>query len=112
MIRWSLNRPMVLEEAQIMPDGAGGHSAAWVGLGTLWTELRAGSGREMSGENAPQGQMTYRIYLRAAPQGSPQRPRPDQRFREGERVFQILSVSEADPLGAFLLCHAREEVPA
>jgi len=56
--------------------------------------------------------MLFRVYLRAAPQGSPQRPRPDQRLREGERIFTILAVSEADTAGAYLVCHAREEVPA
>lgn len=112
MLRLSLNRPMALEEAQIAADGAGGHARSWVTLGTHWTELRPGSGRELRGEIVPQGQMAFRIFLRAAPQGSPQRPRPDQRFRDGERTFRIVSVSEADPLGAYLLCHAREEVPA
>lgn len=112
MSRYSLNRPMALEEAQYAPDGAGGHSLQWVALGTLWTELRAGGARETRSEIAPLGQMLFRVYLRAAPQGSPQRPRPDQRFREGTRIFHILAVSEADPLGAFLLCHAREEMPA
>ena len=112
MMRYSLNRPMALEEAQVAPDGAGGHALYWSSLGTLWTELRPGAGREVRGEIAPEAHMQFRVFLRAAPQGSPQRPRPDQRFREGERVFRILSVSEADPLGAFLICHAREEVPA
>jgi len=112
MLRYSLNRPMALEEAQIAADGAGGHDTTWATLGTLWTELRPGSGREMRGEIATEGRMLFRIFLRAAPPGNPQRPRPGQRFREGERIFHILAVSEADPLGAFLICHAREEVPA
>ena len=56
--------------------------------------------------------MLFRVFLRAAPQGSPQRPRPDQRLTEGDRVFTILAVSEADAAGAYLVCHAREEVPA
>lgn len=111
-MRYALNRPMVLEEVATTPDGAGGYTSTWTELGTLWAELRAGSGTQQRGTIAPEGRMSFRIYLRAAPQGSPQRPRPDQRLREGARVFTILAVSEADPQGAFLLCHAREEVPA
>ncbi|MCL4676897.1 MAG: head-tail adaptor protein [Pararhodobacter sp.] len=111
-MRYVLNRPMLLEEAVITPDGMGGYSTAWSALGTLWAELRAGSGTVRRGAIAPEGRMSFRIYLRAAPQGSPQRPRPDQRLREGGRVFTILAVSEADPQGGFLVCHAREEVPA
>lgn len=112
MSRYHLNRPMILEEAQVLPDEAGGYTLEWQALGTLWTELRPGAGRERRGEIAPEGQMLFRVFLRAAPQGSPQRPRPDQRLREGTRLFRVLAVSEADAAGAFLICHAREEVPA
>jgi Bacteriophage head-tail adaptor len=109
---YALTRPMVLEEAGTTPDGAGGYTTSWAALGTLWCDLRAGSGSERRGLIAPEGRMLFRIFLRAAPQGSPQRPRPDQRLTEGNRVFTILAVSEADPAGAYLVCHAREEVPA
>jgi len=112
MLRLSLNRAMNLEKPETLPDGAGGYAVAWVTLGTLWTEVRPGAGRELRGEIVAQAQLACRIFLRAAPQNSPQRPKPDQRFRDGERVFRIISVSEADPLGAYLICHAREEVPA
>ena len=109
---YRLTRPMVLEQPSTVPDGAGGYSTSWAALGTLWAELRAGAGSERRGLIAPEGRMLFRVYLRATPQGSPQRPRPDQRLREGARIFTILAVSEADPSGAFLVCHAREEVPA
>ena len=111
-MRVTLNRPMMLEEAVTAPDGAGGFTTSWVALGTLWAELRPGAGRELRGTIAPEVRMLFRVYLRAAPQGSPQRPRPDQRLREGARLFTILAVSEADPAGAYLVCHAQEEVPA
>lgn len=107
-----LNRPMVLEEAVSLPDGAGGQSLSWVALGTLWAELRPGPGSERLGPIAPEGRLSLRAFIRAAPQGSPQRPRPDQRLREGARVFTILAVTEADPAGAWLVCTLREEVPA
>ncbi|WP_417587533.1 head-tail adaptor protein [Pararhodobacter oceanensis] len=109
---YALNRPLVLEEAVTTSDGTGGYTTAWHALGTLWAEVRARSGSERRGVIAPEGRMLFRIYLRAAPQGSPQRPRPDQRLRDGARIFTILAVSEADPQGAYLICHAREEVPA
>ena len=31
-----LNRRLTLEEAQRLPDGAGGQTLSWVALGTLW----------------------------------------------------------------------------
>lgn len=109
---YAANRPMVLEAPNVVPDDAGGFATSWSALGTLWCEVRAGAGSERRGMIAPEGRMLFRIFLRAAPQGSPQRPRPDQRLRDGVRIFTILTVSEADAAGAWLICHAREEVPA
>ena len=54
--------------------------------------------------------MSYRIVVRAAPMGSDARPRPDQRFREGARVFAIRAVAEEDAAGRYLVCFADEEV--
>ena len=113
MSRVSLNRKLVLEEPQRVSDGAGGFTEIWVALGVLWADIRAGTGNE--GEAA--GVMTastvpYRITVRGAPPGAPSRPRPDQRFREGERVFRILAVTERDPHARCLECFAREEVSA
>lgn len=111
-MRYHLNRPLVLEEVTATADGAGGYATTWTALGTLWAEVRPGSGTERRGTIAPEGRMSFRVFLRAAAQGSPQRPRPDQRLRDGTRIFTILAVSEADPQGLFLVCYAREEVPA
>ena len=105
-----LSRLLTLEERQRAPDGAGGFSDTWVPLGELWAELKAGSGGERRGEAVTLSTASYRITVRAAPQGAPSRPKPDQRFRDGSRVFRILAVSDGHPKARFLTCHAREEV--
>ena len=107
-----LNRKLVLEEPQRSPDGAGGYTETWVALGELWAEIRPGSGREKAGEFLTVSQVPYRITVRAAPIGSPARPRPDQRFREGTRIYAITSVAETDTAGRYLVCTAHEEVAA
>ena len=107
-----LTRAVVLETPVAMPDGAGGQVITWTALGTLWAEIRAGSGRERLGELGPSGDVALRITLRAAPVGALARPRAGQRLREGGRVFRLLSVTEADPKGRYLTCTAQEEVPA
>jgi head-tail adaptor len=107
-----LDRLLVLEEAARVADGAGGFTLDWVALGGLWAEVRAGTGRERAGEFVTLAEVPYRITVRAAPVGSDRRPRPDQRFREGERLFRILAVAEADAQGLYLTCFAREEVVA
>lgn len=107
-----LSRKLVLEEAQRLPDGAGGYTLSWFALGELWAEVRAGTGRERAGEFVTLSTVPYRITVRAAPQGAESRPRPEQRFREDARIFRILAVAEAGPRGEYLTCFAHEEVPA
>lgn len=105
-----LNRKLTLEEAQRVPDGAGGYVLTWVTLGTLWAAVDAGGGRERAGESVTVSSVGYKITVRGAPDGAPSRPKPEQRLREGARVFRITAVTEADQAGLYLTCFANEEV--
>lgn len=107
-----LNRRLTLEAPQKAPDGAGGFVTVWNPLGTIWAELRPRSGGERGINGAPVSRVSYRITVRAAPQGSPQRPAPDARYRDGTRLFNIRAVTEMDPQGLYLVCFADEEVVA
>lgn len=106
-----LTRALVLEEQVRLPDGAGGYAISWVALGTLWADVRAGSGRERALAQGPVSVAAVRIFVRGAPMGSPQRPRPDQRLRDGDRIWTLQAVTEADPRGRHLICYATEEAP-
>lgn len=106
----TLNRRLVLEEASRVGDGAGGFAQAWVPLGTVWAWLRAGSGRERIGGTLTVSAVPYRVTVRAAPFGAVSRPRPDQRFRDGDRIFRILAVADDDADRRYLTCHCTEEV--
>ena len=106
-----LNRSLVLERPVQVADGAGGFGLTWESVGTLWGEIKAGSGRDMAGVEITLATVPYRITVRGAPVGSPQRPLPEQRFRDGTRVYHILAVTERDAGGFYLSCFAREEVP-
>ncbi len=94
-----------------MADGAGGfaldldHGRHAVGRGA------SGSGRDPAGVEITLASVPYRITVRGAPVGSPRRPLPEQRFRDGVRVYHILAVTERDADGLYLTCFAREEVP-
>ena len=107
-----LDRRLVLEEAERVPDGAGGFAEIWVARGVIWGDVQPGTGREMAAESATLSLVPYRITVRAAPMGAPSRPRPDQRLRDGARVFRLLAVTEEDGRGTHLVCFAREEVAA
>lgn len=104
-----LNVPLMLEEPVRQGDGMGGHQVVWRPVGKLWAEMRSGSGRERSGQAGAESVVGWRIVIRAAKDGDPRRPRPEQRLRLGERLFRIEAVAERDRDGRYLTCFAREE---
>jgi head-tail adaptor len=105
-----LNRRLVLEEATRVADGAGGFSEEWVAVGEVWAFLKPGAGREKIGGSLALSAVSYNITVRAAPFGAASRPRPDQRFRDGQRYFRILAVADEDMGRRFVTCHCVEEV--
>lgn len=104
-----LTSQLVLEHLVSVPDGAGGAHETWDALGTLWGEVKPRSGREGVGETGQVSVTGFRITVRAHRVGHSARPLPEQRFRDGERVFRINSVTEADPEARFLMCICDEE---
>ncbi|MEM0977275.1 MAG: head-tail adaptor protein [Pseudomonadota bacterium] len=105
----TLSRRLMLEAPNRQPDGAGGFTETWDELGYVWAEIDTiGAGVD----GAPEGlgsTLRTRITVRAAPVGSSRRPRPDQRLRDGTRVFEIDAVTEADH-ALYLWVWAREAV--
>lgn len=103
-----LSRQLTLEAQERVPDGSGGVETVWRTLGALWADVSPRSGREAFVAGRAMPRMRYRILVRAAPVGAASRPRPDQRLREGERVFDILTVAEHDARGRYLEITAEE----
>lgn len=106
-----LNRKLELEALSRTDDGAGGFSGTWAPLGTHWGAVAPAAGRLETGEGGARARMSYRITIRAVPPASPSRPRPGQRFRDGDRVFAIQAVGD-DRDARYLVCLADEEVGA
>ena len=79
-------------------------------VGTLWADVTARTAREDLVAGAERPRVRYRIVVRGAPVGTPQRPTPEQRLREGGRVFSILTVAERDADGRHLEILAEEGV--
>lgn len=107
-----LNRRLVLETPERVADGAGGFTESWTALGSLWAEVSARTGRERAEAGVLVSSVACRIVVRGALTGASARPKPEQRFREGDRVFVIQAVTERDPEGRYLTCFATEEVAA
>jgi SPP1 family predicted phage head-tail adaptor len=105
-----LTSELVLERLIAVPDGAGGQHESWETLGTVWGAVTPRTGRESVGEAGQVSVTGFRIVVRAVPVGHSARPLPEQRFRAGDRVFRINSVTEADPEARFLMCVCDEEV--
>lgn len=107
-----LTVPLELESPEQVKDGMGGYRVEWRVLGRLFAEMKAGAGREALAEVGPRSEVTWRVVTRGFPEGDPRRPRPEQRFRMGTRLFLIDAVAERDTFGRFLTSYAREEKPA
>lgn len=103
--RPNLNRKLLLEDPARIADGAGGFAETWSPLGQLWAQVTPRSGREAQDGSV----VRYRILTRHAPHDAPSRPKPEQRFRDGERIYRIEAVTEAPELGRYLICYATEE---
>ena len=107
-----LNRRLTLESPTAIDDGAGGYEPIWTVLGVHWADVKTRKGREATGLAATVSRVPVTITIRAAPAGDLARPRPEQRFRDGQRLFQIKAVRELDTQGLYLACDADEEVIA
>lgn len=105
-----LNRKLILETLERVPDGAGGYFETWRALGSIWGEVKAGTGKESLVGMLTASSVPYRITVRSAPPGALRRPGPDQRFREGGRLFRIMAVADAGVDGRYLTCFTLEEV--
>lgn len=105
-----LSRRLILENRTNLPDGSGGYATTWQTLGVVWADVAARTERQdfIAGQERPR--VTYRILVRGAPVGAPSRPRAEQRFRDTARVFNILTVTEADVAGRFLEILAEEGI--
>ncbi|MEM8756036.1 MAG: head-tail adaptor protein [Pseudomonadota bacterium] len=101
-------RKLVLEERARTPDGAGGVVEDWAPLGTHWAKIDATRAQERFVGGRQADRVTHIARIRAGGEGDPARPRPDQRFREGDRVFAIVGVAEADDQRRELICWLEE----
>lgn len=109
MIGPSLNRKLRLEVPYRTRDDAGGYETTWTVAGVLWAAVTPGTGREAELAGLSISTVPFKITVRASPIGAPSRPVAGQRLRDGERVFRVLAVTEADAGARYLTCIAREE---
>jgi len=105
-----LNRRLTLEKPVRVPDDAGGYVETWTPVGVVWAEVRARTGREVAASGTVVSRVPYAIGFAARRWGIRDVRHPEQRFRDGQRLFHIRSVAEHDANGRYLICISEEEV--
>ncbi len=102
----SLNRRLTLEAPVESADGAGGVVREFETVATLWAEVMpVSAARAIEAERAG-ARITHRIGMRFADDITTRH-----RFRDGERVFRIVSLRDRDGRKRFLAIEAEEIVP-
>lgn len=99
-----LRHALVLEQASLAPDGYGGALESWSAAATLFAAIEPLAARSIAGADGRLRTVTHRITLRFA-----DAVRSGMRFREGDRVFRILTVSDPDETGRYLVCEVEED---
>jgi SPP1 family predicted phage head-tail adaptor len=98
-----LRHRLALEELDRVSDGGGGFTETWVGAATLWCDLRPLAGSETVEADRLAGTVTHEVALRYRPGVV-----PAMRFRNGGRVFHIVSVINVDERDRWLKCLCEE----
>ena len=91
-------------------DRAGGFTESWLELGAMWCEVLVRNGCATVQGGAPVSAVSYKVTVRSAPMGHPERPTAGQRFSDGTRHFHIRAVAERAGIGSFPVCFVDEEV--
>jgi len=92
----SLNRRVALEAQTLTPDGAGGYSASWNTLATIWAAIEPMSGSDVFGPDASEARVKYRITIRRRNDAF-----AGMRVNDGGRLFAIKAVLDDGPQSQF-----------
>lgn len=93
-----------LQQAELTPDGMGGHAQSWQEIATVFARIEPVSANARFGAGQTLEQVTHRITLRwRADLAS------GMRFVRAGRVFEILTAHDPDETQRYLVCRCREE---
>lgn len=97
-----LNRRLALEAPVDTDDGAGGAARTYATVATLWAQVTPLRGRADAAADSLAAVVTHRLTVRAG-----QAVTVLHRFRDGTRVFDVVSFRET-PDRRFLIIDAEE----
>jgi SPP1 family predicted phage head-tail adaptor len=101
----TMRHRVVIEESVSAPDGGGGAIVTWTPVAEVWAAITPRAGRETAEADGLMGRVTHAITIRHRGDVTPR-----QRFRKGDRIFDITSVIDADEAHRFLTCLVEERL--
>ncbi|MGE3987139.1 phage head closure protein [Pseudorhodoplanes sp.] len=101
-----LNRRLTLEAPVESADGAGGLMRSFESVATLWAQVTPVSAARTLEAERLGARVTHRIGIRFADDITTMH-----RFRDGARIFRIVSLRDRDGRRRFLSIEAEEIVP-
>lgn len=101
----SLNRRLTLEAPVETGDGAGGVTRTYEAAATLWAQVAPLSAREEIDAVRQGATLTHRIAIRYSADITTRH-----RFRDGARIYRILSLRDRDGSKRFLDISAEERI--
>ncbi len=96
---------LVLETAQLVADGAGGHVKIWQETGTFLARVEPVSAQSRFGADQTLETITHRVTLRMRAGVA-----AGMRLRRRARIFDIVAVHDPDETGRYLICRVREDL--
>ncbi len=98
-----LRTELSLQTLTRQPDGMGGFAETWSELATVFARIEPLAATSRFGADQTLEQMTHRITLRFRDDLA-----SGQRFVRHGRVFEIVTVHDADETGRYMICGTRE----
>ena len=98
-----LKAELSLQSLAREPDGLGGFSEVWSETATVFARIEPLAATSRFGADQTLEQVTHRITLRFRDDVA-----SGQRFVRRGRVFEIVTVHDADETGRYMICSTRE----
>ena len=92
-----LNQRAVIEAQTLVPDGAGGYSASWTSIATVWAAIEPVSGGDVFGPDANESRVRTSIVIRRRTDIT-----AGMRVRIGSRAFLIHAILDDGPRAQFI----------
>ena len=100
----ALRNEMSLQARQTTPDGSGGFTEDWVETARVFARIEPVSADSYFGAGQKLETTSHRITMRYRADVA-----SGMRLEKSGRVFSILTVSDPDESGRYLVCRTREE---